>query len=34
MSIYSDKLAYVQVVTNSRFFVAQMCTWKEYSAAF
>ena len=26
MSIYSDKLAYVQVVINCRYSVAQMCT--------
>ena len=26
MSIYSDKLAHVQVVINCRYFAAQMCT--------
>ena len=26
MSIYSDKLAHVQVVTNCQYSVAQMCT--------
>ena len=26
MSIYSDKLAHVQIVINSRYSVAQMCT--------
>ena len=26
MSIYSDKLAPVQVVTNCRYFIAQLCT--------
>ena len=26
MSIYSDKLANVQVFINCRYFVAQMCT--------
>ena len=29
MSIYSDKLAHVQVVINSRDSVAQMCTREE-----
>ena len=27
MSIYSDKLAHVQVVINCRYSVVQMCTW-------
>ena len=26
MSIFSDKLAHVQVVINCRYFVAQLCT--------
>ena len=26
MSIYSDKLAHVQVVIKSQYFIAQMCT--------
>ena len=29
MSIYSDKLAHVQVVINSPYSVAQMCTREE-----
>ena len=29
MSIYSDKLAHVQVVINCRFSVAQMCTHED-----
>ena len=32
MSIYSDKLAYVLVVTNCQYFVAQMCTREEILA--
>ena len=32
MSIYSDKLAHVQVVINSRYSVAQMCTWEDTHA--
>ena len=31
---YSDKLAYVQVVTNWQNSIAQMCTLEEYSPAF
>ena len=29
MSIYSDKLAHVQVVINCRYSVAQMCTHED-----
>ena len=29
MSIYSDKLAQVQVVINCRYSIAQMCTWED-----
>ena len=29
MSIYCDRLVYVQVVTNYRYYVAQMCTQEE-----
>ena len=29
MSIYSDKLAHVQVVINCRYSVAEMCTREE-----
>ena len=29
MSIYSDKLAHIQVVINSRYFIAQMCTCED-----
>ena len=32
MSIYSDKLAHVQVVINCRYSVAQMCTREETQA--
>ena len=29
MSIYTDKLAHIQVVINCRYFVAQMCTHED-----
>ena len=29
MSIYSDKLAHLQVVIKCQYFVAQMCTRKD-----
>ena len=29
MSIYSDRLAHVQVVSNCSYFVAQMCTHED-----
>ena len=29
MSIYSDKLAHIQVVINIRYSVAQMCTCED-----
>ena len=29
MSIYSDKLAHIEVVINCQYFVAQMCTRKD-----
>ena len=32
MSIYSDKLAHVQVVINCRYSVAQMWTWEDMLA--
>ena len=32
MSIYSDKLAHVQIVINSWFFAAQMCTCEDMLA--
>ena len=32
MSIYSDKLAYEQVVINCRYSVAQMCTCEDTPA--
>ena len=32
MSIYSDKLAHIQVVINCQFSVAQMCTWEDTHA--
>ena len=32
MSIYSDKLAHVQVVINCQYFVAQMCTCEDMLA--
>ena len=32
MSIYSDKLAHVQVVINCPYSVAQMCTWEDTHA--
>ena len=31
MSNYSDKLGYVQAVTNCRYSIAQMCIWEDYS---
>ena len=32
MSIYSDKLAHIQVIINCRFSVAQMCTHEDILA--
>ena len=32
MSIYSEKLAHVQVVINCQYSVAQMCTWEDMHA--
>ena len=32
MSIYSDKLAHIQVVINCRYSVAQMCTCEDMLA--
>ena len=32
MSIYSDKLAHVQVVINWPYFIAQMCTREDMLA--
>ena len=32
MSIYSNKLAHVQVVINCRYSVAQMYTWEDAHA--
>ena len=32
--IYCKKLEYVQVVTNCRYSIAQMCMWEEYLPAF
>ena len=29
MSIYSDKLAHVQVVINCQYFLAQLCTCED-----
>ena len=29
MSIYSDKLAHIQVVINCPYFIAQMCTHED-----
>ena len=32
MSIYSDKLAHLQVVINCLYSIAQMCTWEDTHA--
>ena len=29
MSIYSDKLAHIQVITNCQYSTAQMCIWED-----
>ena len=34
MSIYSDKLAHVQVVINCRYYVAQICTCEDTLAQY
>ena len=34
MSIYSDKLAHVQVIINSRYFIAQMCAHEDTLAQY
>ena len=34
MSIYSDKLAHVQVVINCQYYVAHKCTWEDTLARY